>query len=248
MGVQARQDNDTTPFVLFTQPAYREDDGIIEQDAARATVLSQYTLMAKKPVTIPTDMTADVGNTGDGTVSAVAAAAGGTPIVGTWELELIEAVANGGVFKLTDPNGNIVAPRLTMNPGAGGTTDFIVAGLAFTITDGATDFIVGDLFTLAVTANGKNVPFDAAGVDGSEIPLTIYMGEDIAAADLVAGDVVDCPMLFTGAKFDEDKLVFDDGASDFDTVLSTGKTIRDTLHDLGLIPTGTQTASQAENA
>jgi hypothetical protein len=248
MAVQARQNNDTTPFVLYTAPVYREDDATIEQDAGRATDLAQYTLMAKKPVTIPTTMTADGGNTGDGTVTGVAAASGGIPIIGTWELECITAVANGGTFKLTDPNGNIVATGLEMVAGAGGTTDFIEAGIAFTITDGATDFIVGDKFTLAVTANGKYVPFAADGVDGSEIPLAIYMNDDIDSADIVAGDVEDNPMLFTGAKFDEDKLVFDDGTTTLETVLSNGKTVRDTLHDLGLIPTQTQTASRAENA
>jgi hypothetical protein len=248
MAVQARQNNDTTPFVLFTAPAYREDDATIEQDAGRATVLAQFTLMAKKPVTIPTTMTADGGNTGDGTVTAVAAAAGSTPIIGSWELECIRAVANGGVFKLTDPNGNIVATELEMVVGAGASTQFIEAGLTFTITDGAADFIVGDLFTLAITANGKYVPFDPALVDGSGIPLSILMGEDIAAADLVAGDVVDQPVLFTGAKIDEDKLVFDDGTTTLETVLSNGKTVRDELHDLGLIPTTTATASRAENA
>lgn len=248
MSVQARQNIDTTGFLVYTYPSTREDNVTIEQDAGRSADLVQYTLMAKQPVNIPTTMTADGGNTGDGTVTAVAAAAGGSPIVGSWELELITAIANGGVFKLTDPNGNIVDNNLVMTAGAGLATIFTVAGITFTVTDGAADFIVGDLFTLAVTANGKYVPFIPANVDGSEIPLAIFMGDDIATADLVAGDVIDNPVLVNGAKFDESKLIFDDGATTLDTVLSNGKTVRDNLYDLLLIPVNTQTASRAENA
>jgi hypothetical protein len=248
MSVQARLNIDTRPFVLFTYPASRVDDGTIEQDAGRAAILAQYTLMAKKPVTIPTTMTADGGNTGDGTVTAVAAAAGGTPIVGTWELELITAVAHGGVFKLTDPNGNIVDNNLIMTAGAGLATIFTVAGIVFTVTDGAADFIVGDKFTLAVTANGKWVPFDPATVDGSEVPQGIYMGADITAAALVAGDVIDNPITIHGIRFDADKLVFDDGSTTLDTLLSSGLTVREELRHLTLIAIPTRTTSLPENA
>jgi hypothetical protein len=248
MSVQARLNIDTRPFVLFTYPASRVDDGTIEQDAGRAVLLAQFTLMGKKLVTIPVTMTADVGNTGDGTVTGVAAGAGGAPIVGTWELECVEAIADGGVFKLTDPNGVIVAPNLVLNAGAGNTTTFTVAGITFTVTDGAVNFIVGDLFTLAITANGKWVPFDPANVDGSEVPQGIYVGADIAAADLVAGDVVDKPIIFHGIRFDADKLVFDDGVTTLDTQLSSGLTVREELAHLTMIALPTRTTSLPENA
>ena len=247
MAVQGRADIDTTRFVLSTAPAYREDNAVIEQDAGRAAVLAQYTVMAEKPVTIPTTMTADGGNTGDGTVTAVVAAAGGVPVVGSWELENVEAIADGGVFKLTDPNGNVIASNLVLNVGAGNTTTFTVAGLVFTVTDGATNFALADKFTLAVTVNGKSVPFDATAADGSEIVTGIFMGEDIAAATIVAGDVEQNPVIFTGIVFDAAKLVFDNGADTLDTVLSTGKTIRDTLRALDLIPTITHVDSAQEN-
>jgi hypothetical protein len=248
MTVQARLNVDTTGFVIYEYPASRKDDATFEQDAARAAVLAQFTLMASKPVTIPTTGTADVGNTGDGTVTAVAAAAGGVPVVGDYTLECTFAVANGGVFKLTDPNTNIVADNLTLRVGAGLLTTFVEAGMTFTVTDGATDFAAGDKFTITTTANGKLVPFDATAVDGSEIPVGIFMGEDITAAALVAGDVVDNPVVFNGMKFDEDKLVFDNGSDTLATVLSTGLTIRETLDKMTLIPQQTQTASAYENA
>jgi len=44
---QARLNNDSTPFILKTMDPIREDDATIIQDAGRAAVLEQFTLMAK---------------------------------------------------------------------------------------------------------------------------------------------------------------------------------------------------------
>lgn len=243
---QARVNVDTRPFVTYTYPASRQDNGEIEQDAGRAAVLAQFTLMAKKPVTIPTTMTADGGNTGDGTVTAVAAAAGGTSVVGTYVLANTFAVAEGGVWSLTDPNGNLIIDGLTMNVGAGGATVFVAGGITFTITDGATDFALADEFTIAITANGKWVPFDITAVDQAD--LGILMGSDITAAALIAGDVVDQPILEHGAKFDDGKLVFDNGTTVLTDVLPSGLTVRDALEHLTLIAVPTRTTSLSENA
>ncbi len=248
MAVQARLNIDTTGFVIYDYPASRRDNSVFEQDTGRAAILAKFTLMAKKPVTIPTTMTADGGNTGDGTVTAVAAAAGSVPIVGTWVLTCTFVVANGGVFKLEDPNGNLIADNLTLRVGAGLLTTFVVGGMTFVVTDGGTDFAAADFFTIAVTANGKLVPFDATAVDGSEIPEGIFMGDDITAAALVAGDVIDNPVIFNGVKFDEDKLIFDDGTTTLDTLLSSGLTIRATLELKTLIAQTVQTSSAFENA
>lgn len=248
MVVQARQNIDTRSFILYTYPASRQDDGTIEQDAGRAAVLAQFTLMAKKPVTVPTTMTADGGNTGDGTVTAVAAGAGDSPIVGTYELENTEAIAEGGVFKLTDPNGNIVAGNLVLNVGAGNTTVFTVGGLIFTVTDGGTDFALADKFTLAVAANGKWVPFDITAVDGSEVPSGIFMGDEITVAAMQAADVVDQPILEHGAKFDDAKLIFDNGTTVLTDLLADGQTVKDALAHLTLIAVPTRTTSLSENA
>jgi hypothetical protein len=249
MAVQDILNIDTTDFVIGENVrALRKDDVTFEQDAGRATVLAQYTLMANKPVTIPTTGTADAGNTGDGTVTAVAAAAGGVPAVGDYTLECTFAVANGGVFKLTDPGANIVADNLTLRVGAGLLTTFVEAGITFTVTDGATDFAAGDKFTITTTANGKTVPFDATAVDGTEIPEGIYMGADIPAADLVAGDVLDNPVVYSAMKFDEAKLVFDNGSDTLATILPTGRTIRAELELMGLIASPVDVTTNYENA
>ena len=51
-----------------------------------------------------------------------------------------------------------------------------------------------------VAATGKVVPFtDETATDGSALPVGFYVGDDIPAASIVAGDVTDCPVLIGGA-------------------------------------------------
>ncbi len=125
------------------------------QNLARGSVLGRVIQ------TTPTTGTADGGNTGDGTVSAVTGGDKTKP--GTYTIECIRAVTNGGEFIVTDPDGKFVGSCL-IEAGAGGTVDFKSDELNFTVTDGSTDFAVGDKFTVAVaggtpatgTADGGN--------------------------------------------------------------------------------------------
>ena len=126
------------------------------------TVL-EGTILARKAVADAVVAVAG-SNTGDGTVTLATVAAGSiVPVVGAFVLTVTTAVTNGGILKLVDPNGAQVASDLIMTVGAGAATVFEVAGLEFTVTDGAADFIVGDSFTLTVAADGKMVPFAVAG-------------------------------------------------------------------------------------
>ena len=112
---------------------------------------------------------ADAGNTGDGTVTALATVVSSVlPIVGDYVLTCIEAVTNGGVFKLVDPNGAVVNGYIPMTAGAGAATVVETAGLTFTITDGSTDFAAGDFFTISIAAgSGQVKKLDKTAVDGS---------------------------------------------------------------------------------
>jgi len=211
---------------------------IIEQDAGRTAVLAQYTVMGKKALAVPAAGVADVGNTGDGTVTLVAKDPYSSPQVGAYNLECIAAVANGGTFKLEDPNGNLVTNSLVMTAGAGAATEFTAGGLVFTITDGAADFIVGDKFSITVTAIGKYVPLDPVATDGSEAFAGIYPDDEIAAATLVAGDVN--ATIWThanGAVVSEDKLVFENSVT-LDMILPSGKTLREEMasFDISVAP------------
>jgi len=90
---------------------------------------------------VPSVGFADGANTGDGTVTGVAEGVAMKP--GTYTLTCTAAAANGGTFSVVDPEA--------VNIGAA------TVGVAFshpqvdlTINDGATDFIVGDIFTIEI--------------------------------------------------------------------------------------------------
>jgi len=108
-------------------------------------------------------------------------------------------------------------------------------------------------FTLMakVAATGKWVPFtNEAAVDGTAIPQGIYLGDDIPAADIVAGDVVDLPIVIAGVRFDANKLVIENSKL-LTTVITIGTTdlrsVFDHLVDQILIPENTINIARAEN-
>ena len=162
-----------------------------------AGTVVEGTILARQAVALAVVAAADGGNTGDGTATLATVVAGQlVPIVGAYVFEITTAVANGGVGKLVDPNGAQVASGLIMTVGAGASTVFEAAGLEFTITDGAADFIVGDKFTLTVAADGKLVPFAIAGAGGAQIPKAVLTYDVVAAGvgdesirDMVSGSV-----------------------------------------------------------
>lgn len=125
------------------------------------TVLPTYGAVTSAPGT----------NTGDGTVTALSVT--GTPRPGAYRLVLTTAVADGGVFKLLDPDGYTVASAITMTPGAGGTTVVNVAGIQFTLTDGAVDFAVGDSFTITVAATVLNLTAKWKGESSNALRVVI---------------------------------------------------------------------------
>jgi len=140
---------------------------------ARGQLLGKTDRAAGAPV-------ADLGNTGDGTVTGVSL--GAVARMGTYTLECVAAAANGGTFKVVDPDGYAIDSQATV--GAAYTSGH----LNFTINDGAADFVVGDQFTIAVEAgSGKYRAYNAAGVDGAQYPTAILaMDIDATAADVPA--------------------------------------------------------------
>ena len=236
MSQQARSDQSNIPFILSGQSLVR-DGRTIAQDAGRTLPLAVFTVMGRKAVSIPTTGTAATGNTsGSGAMTAVAGIFGRIPRPGAWVVECTAAVANGGVFKITDPSGVIVATGLTLTPGSTNTTIIRVpdAGLVFSITD-ATDFAPGDKFTITVTAVDKWAPFLPGNIDGAQVPRAILMSDTITAAALVAGDITSQALLVGGScTVDSSMIVFDDGVTTLDTVLTGGMTVRDALVHVGI--------------
>ncbi len=145
---------------------------------------------------------ADAGNTGDGTMGAVTV--GADAQVGAYTLSIIEAATNAGDFQVVDPAGDVVGIGTVAVAFEGG-------GLSFTLADGATDFVVGDKFTITVAAgSGKYKEWNPASTDGSQTAAgVLYDAVDASSADadgvIVARDAeVNASELawFTGATSD----------------------------------------------
>ncbi len=119
-----------------------------------------------------------ISGTGDGTLTALAVHAGSVVEPGTYTLVLKTAVADGGVWKLLDSDGKLVADDITMTPGAGEATVFSdVGGLDFTITDGTANFAVDDSFTITVPATKVILTSKWKGASANGIGLEM-IGDD----------------------------------------------------------------------
>jgi hypothetical protein len=158
---------------------------------ARGTLLGAVTVGAAVAA-------AYAGNTGNGVFGAVTTGANAKP--GVYNVLFIEPGANVGTFEVEDPDGNIVGR---------GVVGVAFAGpIAFTIADGATDFISGDGFTVTVAAgSGKMRKCVAANVDGSQRPVEILAD----AADSTAADV-ECETYTTG-DFNPNAITFGAGTT-----------------------------------
>lgn len=168
--------NNAPNGIVIWDPVF--DDEILS--APGAVTYVRGTVLARKAVEDAVVAAADGGNTGNGTTTAATVVAGTTvPIAGVYNLEVTTAVTNGGVLKLEDPNGALVASGLVMTVGAGAATVFETSGLQFTVTDGTTDLIVGDKFTLTVAADGKIVIYSRTGAGGAQVPITVLSLEEV---------------------------------------------------------------------
>jgi len=117
-----------------------------------------------------------------------------------------------------------------------------------------------------VAASKKWVPWTTVtATDGSSIPLGIYVGPDVTAAALAAGDVTNAPILVGDAVIDTNLIVFDKGSTGAGTALTLDTVFTDNaagsgtatpyfvvraeviLNLKGIFVTGTQAADLPEN-
>ncbi|WP_313226726.1 head decoration protein [Stutzerimonas chloritidismutans] len=146
--------------------------------AAGSGILMAGTLIALITAANALTPTADAGNTGNGTVGSVTVTS--AAITGDYLLTITEGATNGGKFDLVDPTGARVGTGTVGQPFTGG-------GLTFTLSDGSTDFAVGDGFTLAVLANlGEYTGYDEAGTDDGRRTAS---GILFASVDATGNDV-----------------------------------------------------------
>lgn len=166
--------------------------------------------------------------TGNGTITEIRAK-NRYNRTGRYRVVCYEAVANGGKFRVYDPDDNIIG-TFEIPAGAGnsftyqddeisftvtdGATDFAVNDtfyvapfehdeIAFIINDGSTDFVVDDEFTVAVTVGTKECKIvNSANSDGSEVAFCIA-SEDVDTTD---GDVMSVG--YIGGQYNGRALVF----------------------------------------
>ena len=126
---------------------------------------------------------AAAGNTGDGAMGAITVSTGAK--AGVYKLTFIEPGTNVGTFIVEDPDGINVGTGVVATAFSGG-------GLAFTLADGAADFISGDSLDITVAAgSGKYVAYDDTATDGSEVAAGIlYADCDATSGDTIATAVV----------------------------------------------------------
>lgn len=176
----------------------------------------------------PTGTAAAVaGNTGTGTMSAVTVTATNGLMLGVYKLTITKAAANAGDFIVTNPKGYVV--------GAGTVAvAFSQAGLAFTLSD-ATDFVVGDAFTITVAGTVKYKAAVATATDGSAVAAALYIGNSQGAVrDTVMVATTDTNVLV----LNRGKVIVALSALALDASYSTAAlklAVYDTLADLGIL-------------
>lgn len=144
------------------------------------TVVSGQNLAAGSvvgKVTVGTTATAaaTAGNTGTGAMGEVTVSAGA--MAGDYRLAITTVASNAGTFVVTNPHGALVGSGTVA-------VAFAKGGLAFTLAD-ATDFILGDSFTITVAnGSGKIAEYDPAATNGTQTAIGVLIeGVDASSAD-----------------------------------------------------------------
>lgn len=112
--------------------------------------------------TLEAAATAYAGNTGNGVMGAVTVSAGAK--IGTYKLTIVDPAANVGNFLVEDPDG------ITIGQGDVAAA-FSAGGLAFTLADGATDFVAGDGFNIVVTPTSGTAVGEFLGISVRDTTL-----------------------------------------------------------------------------
>jgi len=107
---------------------------------------------------------ADGSNTGNGTIGGLDVLSGATG--GDHRAVITEAATDGGTFDVHRPDGGFIGSGTVGS-------QFAQGGVQFTITDGSTDFAVGDSFTITLAGSGEYREYDPASTDGSDTARAI---------------------------------------------------------------------------
>jgi hypothetical protein len=113
-------------------------------------------------------------NTGNGVMGAITVTGPAKP--GRHQLVVVEPGSNVGTFLVFGPDGILIGRGAVASA-------FSAGGLAFTLADGATDFVSGDGFFIDITqTDEKWLQYDPAGTLGEQVAAGILI-QDVTAAD-----------------------------------------------------------------
>lgn len=171
-----------------------------QADLAAGTVLGQI-LSAGAATFVGT-----VGTRGAVTVSA---AIGSKTVAGIYKIVCVAAASDAGTFNLYAPDGTLVR-QITVGGGSTASDH-----LTLTIADGATDFSVGDTYTITVTA-GDYEQLDTAATTGEQIAAAILFG----AVDATSADKP-CVVVYKTAAVNTDEITWPVGISDANKAIAT---------------------------
>lgn len=169
-------------FLLSEAHGYRSRENIVI--SAGAGRLLAGTLIAILTAANAGQVTATPGNTGNGVLNGVMVTS--AAVSGNYLVSVTSASADGAKYTVQDPTGREVGK------GAAG-TQFISQGLTFDLAEGATKFVKGDSFTIAVLAGlGEWVPYDDDGAnDGRRAAAgVLWAGVDATENDVQAVAIV----------------------------------------------------------
>jgi hypothetical protein len=142
-------------------------------------------------------------NTGNGTMGTITVSTGAVP--GVYVLRIIEPGANVGTFVVEGPNGVQIGDGVVA-------TAFSAGGLAFTLADGATDFVAGDSFAITVAGNamlGITIATSAIGLVAGQTADTYAQNDNVNI--LTSGSI----FVEAGATVTDGDSVFVDGDGNF---------------------------------
>jgi len=152
-------------FIMNEDPGNRSREAVT---IAAEQVVTPNMVLGKIAVAAGVVVTQAFAGTGNGVLTVADPAVSTKVKDGDYTVVCVTAAANGGTFRVEDPNGKSIG-----NATVGAAFD---KEIKFTIADGATDFVVGDTFTISVAADAEDyqyVPFNQDGTNGSEVPAAI---------------------------------------------------------------------------
>lgn len=170
-------------IVTEWDPLYSREAGVM---AAAASALQFQVLGAVQGGAVSSAVKASGANTGNGTCVVDATTPGLANVqIGVYQIRCTVAAANAATFRVTDPKGDVLGDVSFSGSGASAT---FADQIKFAITDGATDFVVGDGFDITVLPGVVYKPLNFSGADGSQnaAAVALYASDSDGNVTVVA--------------------------------------------------------------